>query len=73
MDYADRYGMLVWEENRFVTPGVVPMSEPEEEEEDQEGSAGLFGARAEGKGNNACHIDNYCPDNPSGPDAECDQ
>lgn len=29
LEYADRYGMLVWEENRFLTPGVVPMGEPE--------------------------------------------
>ena len=33
LDYADSYGLLVWEENRFVTHGVQPMGEPEGPEE----------------------------------------
>lgn len=33
LDYADQYGLLVWEENRFVTHGVQPMGEPEDEDE----------------------------------------
>ena len=31
LDYADKYGMLVWEENRFVTHGVQPLGEPQED------------------------------------------
>ena len=26
LDFADTYGLLVWEENRFVTSGVQPVS-----------------------------------------------
>ena len=64
LDYADRYGMLVWEENRFVTAGVVPMSEPWE---DDEAAASVDSYEDEA---NPCGIDNYCPDSPSGPNAD---
>lgn len=31
LHYCDKYGMLVWEENRFITHGVQPLAEPANE------------------------------------------
>lgn len=39
LEYCDKYGMLVWEENRFITHGVQPLGEPEETEPEPEAVA----------------------------------
>jgi beta-galactosidase len=48
LDYADEYGMLVWEENRFVTSGVQPLASPQrggpKSVEEAAGAAGAAGA-----------------------------